>query len=317
VRSHPSDIPPGGHATDLLSDYLENRLSPESAAQVRAHLDACEACRDLFEQAQRWRDDILAQGARHIRPERLVALADAGETGTTGEEQVHLGACRMCREQLTWLAALPAPPELAATAQAREMQAGEPWSVRLRRLLFDPLARLPRWSWGAAALAAAAGVVLILLVQPPSVGPGVTGLARLEPLAVLSVRGPAGRGDFASAFRSGLERYAHGAYEQSAADFARAARLDPSHETVFLYLGSARLLAGDPAAAITALERGQANTSDPELLGEYRWQLANASLSAGRLKSARGHLDRVAASGGPHAAEARELLERIKQARGR
>jgi hypothetical protein len=317
VKSQPSDIPAGGHAADLLCDYLEGRLSPDSTARVHAHLDTCPTCRDLFDQGRRWRDDVLAQGARHLPPERLVALADAGKTALTAAEQAHLDSCRMCREQLTWLEALPAPEGLAATAPELEALAAASWRTRLRRSAVDSLARIPRWGWGAAALVTAACVAMILLAQPPHVGPDVTGLARLEPLVVLSVRGPAGTVEFASAFHSGLEHYARGNYAQAATAFERAAQLTPSHESVFLYLGSARLLAGDPGAAIRPLERGPANTGDPELIAEYQWQLANACLAAGRLGLAWDCLNRLAAGGGSHAQEARVLRDRIARLRGR
>ncbi len=317
MKSHPTDIPADGHAADLLCDYLEGRLSAESAARVRAHLESCETCRDLFAHAERWRDDVLAAGARHLRPERLVALADADRGAPTPDEQAHLDGCRTCREQLTWLEALPAPPEALATTPELAAQAAASWWTRLRGAITDSLGRLPRWGWGAAALAAAACVALILLVQPSRVGPEVTGLARLEPLAVLSVRGPLGAGEYELAYRSGLELYARGNYRESAEEFARAAQLEPTHETVFLYLGSAQLLADAPAAAVEALESGLAHTADPELIAEYQWQLANAHLAAGRLGPAREHLARIAESGGTRADEARDLLSRIERARSR
>ena len=317
MKSHPNDIPAGGHAADLLGDYLEGRLSRTSAAQVRVHLEACEDCRDLFAQGERWRDDVLAAGARHLRTERLVELADADHGVPTADEQAHLDGCRPCREQLAWLEALPVPPEVIATTPELAAQVATSWWARLRGAFSDSLARLPRWGWGAAALAAAACVALILLAQPPGVGPAVTGLARLEPLAVLSVRGPLGAGEFESAYRNGLERYARGAYRESAEAFARAAQLEPAHETVFLCLGSAQLLAGEPAAAVEALEGGLANTADPELIAEYQWQLANACLAAGRLEPAREQLARIAGSAGAHADEARDLLAQIEQAQQR
>ncbi len=320
MKSRRHDIPASDHATDLLLDYLEGRLTPESEARVRSHLDACQPCRDLYERSRQWRDDLLAHGARHLPPDRLVALADDRgadpAAAPTEDEQAHLEGCRTCREQLAWLESLPAPPEFAAPARDRAPAPADSWWLRLRRSLAAPQSRVPRWAWGAVAVAAA-GLALVLLIRPPSVGPQIAGLARLEPIAVLTVRGPSEAGEFTAAFRNGLEHYAHQTYRQSAENFGRAVRLDPAHETAFLYLGSAELLAGNPEAALEALERGQANSADPELIAEYDWQIANANLAAGRLAPARDRLLRIAAGGSARAGEARELLEQIENARHR
>lgn len=38
---------------ELVTDYLEDRLSADDRARFEAHLQACEACRDYLEQFRR------------------------------------------------------------------------------------------------------------------------------------------------------------------------------------------------------------------------------------------------------------------------
>ena len=51
---------------ELVTDYLEERLSPFDRARFEAHLDQCEACRAYLEQ---FRATILALG--RLREESL------------------------------------------------------------------------------------------------------------------------------------------------------------------------------------------------------------------------------------------------------
>lgn len=55
------DLPemPCRELVELITDYLENRLTPPDRARFEAHLDECEACRTYLEQFRR---TILALG---------------------------------------------------------------------------------------------------------------------------------------------------------------------------------------------------------------------------------------------------------------
>jgi anti-sigma factor RsiW len=62
---------------ELISDYLEDRLSPIDRARFEAHLDECEACRTYLEQ---FRQTIRVLGRlpeESLSPEAQNALLNA------------------------------------------------------------------------------------------------------------------------------------------------------------------------------------------------------------------------------------------------
>jgi anti-sigma factor RsiW len=62
---------------ELVTDYLEDRLSPVDRARFEAHLDACDACRLYVEQ---FRDTIRRLGSlpeESLSPEMRSTLLDA------------------------------------------------------------------------------------------------------------------------------------------------------------------------------------------------------------------------------------------------
>lgn len=62
---------------ELVTDYLEDRLSPVDRARFDAHLDACDACRRYVEQ---FRDTIRRLGSlpeESLSPEMRNTLLDA------------------------------------------------------------------------------------------------------------------------------------------------------------------------------------------------------------------------------------------------
>lgn len=62
---------------ELISDYLEDRLSPVNRTRFEAHLADCEACRTYLEQ---FRQTIRALGRlpeESLSPEARTALLDA------------------------------------------------------------------------------------------------------------------------------------------------------------------------------------------------------------------------------------------------
>ena len=73
------DLPemPCRELVELVTDYLEDRLSPVDRTRFEAHLDACEACRDYLDQ---FRQTIRALGAlpeESLSPEMRKNLLDA------------------------------------------------------------------------------------------------------------------------------------------------------------------------------------------------------------------------------------------------
>ena len=62
---------------ELVTDYLEDRLSPFDRARFEEHLDACEACRTYIEQ---FRETIRRLGSlpeESLSPEMRTTLLDA------------------------------------------------------------------------------------------------------------------------------------------------------------------------------------------------------------------------------------------------
>jgi anti-sigma factor RsiW len=73
------DLPemPCRELVEVITDYLEDRLSPVDRARFEAHLAECEACRTYFEQ---FRQTIRALGQlpeELLSPEARSALLDA------------------------------------------------------------------------------------------------------------------------------------------------------------------------------------------------------------------------------------------------
>jgi anti-sigma factor RsiW len=68
---------PCNELVELVTEYLEGRLSPRDRARFEAHLDACEACRSYLEQ---FRQTITALGRlpeESLSPEARRALLQA------------------------------------------------------------------------------------------------------------------------------------------------------------------------------------------------------------------------------------------------
>ena len=73
------DLPemPCRELVELVTDYLEDRLSPSDRARFEAHLDACDACRTYLDQ---FRDTIRRLGMlpeESLSPEVRKTLLDA------------------------------------------------------------------------------------------------------------------------------------------------------------------------------------------------------------------------------------------------
>lgn len=94
------------HVATWLADLVENRLDEGLTRQSRAHLETCVECAADFEWARAFRERALAQGVRHLTPERVLALAAGDAPPVASEEHAHLEQCAACRSELEWARAL-------------------------------------------------------------------------------------------------------------------------------------------------------------------------------------------------------------------
>ncbi len=299
----------GNHVTDEVLDYLEERLAPERVRAIRAHLACCPACASLYAHAEELHRDVREKGARHLHPDRLLELSDAPLAVESEEEKAHISDCQLCRQQLAWLRSLPQPRELDPGArEAQPLRRDHPaWPAAL----IASLRRIPNWGWGTALTGAVVTALLVVMLRPTEHGPFYPDLAHIEPLEVQWPRGATVASDFTTVYRDGLERYAAGDYAGAVAPLLQAAQLNPKHEAVFLLIGSAYLLQGKTSEAIAALERSLANTTDPALIEEAKWQLANAHLAAADPEGARARLEEIVSMRESRFSEAEALLKRL------
>ena len=287
------------HIIEQIADYIENRLTPEVHREVEMHLDKCGECAAALAFAMKLREEALAQGLAHIRPDRIVALS-ADRHAATPAEAAHLAACESCRGEMEWAGSGTA--EDAATEDADEDS---------RRRTTPSFAR--RW-WPAGAVALAAVVAtLIFLPRGPRDAGDLSGRLRIEPLPVNISRGAVEPGTFEAARLRALELYRDGNYTNARRAFDEALVLAPGDAEMLLYLGSAELIQGNPAGAALHLAAGANRAEEPPLREELLWQLAHAHLAAGKTGDATSALEQVVALEGRHADEARGLLAEIRK----
>lgn len=129
-----------------------------------------------------------------------------------------------------------------------------------------------------------------------------------HPYVASELRGDAG----AVEFRSGMEAYVAGRYEEAVDRLRRSAETGSPNGEVSFYLGVSLLMLDDAEAAEAALQRAIEHMPSSAL---YRWYLAQAKLKQGRVKAAEAELGQIADGGGQYAYEARSLLQRIAEIR--
>lgn len=73
------DLPemPCQELVELVSDYLEDRLSPEDRARFEQHLAACDACRTYMEQFRQTINTLGKLPEESLGPEAQKTLLDA------------------------------------------------------------------------------------------------------------------------------------------------------------------------------------------------------------------------------------------------
>jgi len=281
------------HVVDRVADLLEGRLADAEESRLREHLESCDDCRRDVDFAAQLRELVIAADLRHLRPERIVAVADGEDADP--REATHLERCDDCAAEVRELRAIPAPSQ-----ERTHRTAGTP--APRRRNLAD----LRTWI----GVAVAAAVVVFALFPG---GPDLAGLANLDPLPVRITRIQPEPESFLEAWHAGLEAYGTGDVTTAAAEFALATQRDPRAAEAWLYLGSARLLAGDAAGAERALERCVELEPDPVVLEAAWWWAAQTSLRRGDGVAAAERLERVIALEGDHLERATEQLAQVRR----
>ncbi|TPW06898.1 MAG: hypothetical protein FD129_2638, partial [bacterium] len=232
------------HVSLELADFLEDRITPERRHEMERHIEICAECAAEVAFAIRFRENAMAQGLAHLRPERIVTLAASPEAATP-IEQHHLGACAACRAEITW--AGTAPTGGGSDSGYRDDRL--PGGIRLPRL------RL----WLPATAAVAVLAALFFLVVSPRLRSGAhqyAGLILAEPLPVRISRSSGAADPFESARLLGLEAYRDRDYVAARARFGDALTLGPRHAEMLLYAGSTELLLGNAGRAAALLETG-------------------------------------------------------------
>ena len=285
------------HVLGDIADYLEGRLDSDHERLVKDHLDWCAECAADFAVALQLHEHGVTRGLRHLAAERIATLASEPEARITDFEQQHLDSCEDCRNEYEWAKTHPAEDEWDSLTSAAEGRAAP--------------RKLWRWGWKpvGAGLAAAAATILLIIVLPD--GLDVRDLARIEPLPVRISRATVTPGTFEAFRLRGLESYRSEDYAAALEHLGRAHDAKPEDDEVPLYMGSAHLMLGQLQDAADSFKAVSNQTSNEAVREESLWQLANTQIAAGLVSEARSVLEEMAASKGPHAAEARKLLEEL------
>jgi hypothetical protein len=296
------------HIVDQIADYLEGRLAPDATRAFESHLEECEACAADVEFARAFQTGAVEQGLMHIRPGRIVALADDPSVTTEIEER-HLMDCSSCRSELEWV----------RTSSASDVADGGGSPAGRDSGLHPTRDRKSRWAfsrgWGLGLVTAAVAVLAVLLMLPDgTVDPErARGLARIEPIPVNITRSPVSPGSFEEARLIGLESYRDGDYGRAAERLDEAVDLRPDAAELYLYLGSAAMLDNDYEPATRYLQTCIERAGNDALRDEAMWQLANAYLAGGDVNSARTTLQRIRDAGGARAGDSTRLLTRLSK----
>ena len=195
--------------------------------------------------------------------------------------------------------------ESAFLAEEEFDVASPPLDSSGRRIAESPRTRPRPWGWLAAAVVIVGlGVAVFRSMGDhgtPSPDPvDLTALAERVPMPVPTLRNPD--------VTRGLVAYGDNDYETAAEQLARAVAEDQGDGLGWLYLGSARLLLGDDAGAVSALRTARERAA-PSLSIEATWQLAQAYLARGEREQALETLE--ALTGSRRESDARRLLDAI------
>ena len=291
------------HVVGDIVDYLEGRLDPDREQVFKNHLAECADCAADYAVALQFHEHGVKEGLRHLDAERIAVLASEPEARITEFEQQHLDGCENCRSEYEWAKTHPGEDEWDAIVSTRESA---------RRV--DTPRKSWRWGWKPAGvgLAAAAAAILLIIALPDR--RDISDLARIEPVPVRISRASVTPGTFEAFRLRGLELYRSEDYAAALEHLGRAYDAKPEDDEVPLYIGSAHLMLGQLQDAARFFKAVSNKTSNDAIREESLWQLANAQIAAGLVTEARSVLEEVIASAGPHAADARALLEELAAA---
>jgi TolA-binding protein len=148
----------------------------------------------------------------------------------------------------------------------------------------------------------------VATLAPAKPSPELAALGRVEPPTYLplATRAPAATN---AAFDLAMAHYARREYVEAAEGLRAVVRERPSSEGWF-FLGVSELMAGRTREARATLARA-ALSGQPPYAGAAMFFGAKADLQLGDTEAARQALRDVMAGGGPYAAEAKRLLERL------
>lgn len=250
-------------------------------------------------------EQLRAARAACPHPDLLLArTSDAVDASTREAIATHVAACPSCARLMSDLEAMESVEPDAALARV--------WS-RVTASAAESRGS-HKWLPVAAVVAVAAGAGALWMLGPSARHPSTTApttstttpRADVGPIALWAVEPPPVRVSAAALGQTrdgastegtaelldALSGYREGRYAESIAPLEALARARPSDVNAAFYLGVARLLAGQPAEAVTALEHARA-MAPPHRFAETDWYLATAAQRAGRLDVARTALDRV------------------------
>lgn len=289
---------------DELLRFERGELAPSRSEAWRARLDSDAEAREWLAWAQGLRKGVgpgsgSGEGGAPD-PMDVAALAQ----GILDGEQAHEVRAQLadCPDGMGMLAA--ALEEVAAQGiGAGEVGRADGAAVERRD---RPEAQSHAWR---RVLLLAAGLLVLTwggraLWLGGSEGAGSSGanwaaLAERSVLPVATLRSGAGQA---------LELYGQGRWKEAAAGLEARVAAEATDGPAWLYLGSARLLAGEDASGLAALEQA-AQHCRGSYAPEAQWLLAQARLIAGDGPGARALLEEL--SGTRRESAARQLLERM------
>jgi len=113
-------------------------------------------------------------------------------------------------------------------------------------------------------------------------------------------------------FRQGMERYQQGHYAETIPHLRSALEADAELLPARFYLGISCLVTDETDEAIQHLMKLAGSTPNP-YQEEAHWYLAKAYFRKQDVEAGRSQLEQTVALNGPHATEARGLLERLRE----
>lgn len=226
------------------------------------------------------------------RSQELGELAGARLGAAAAEALLaHVAGCAACSRELDLVAdLLRAAPAPRAAMPARNV---------------------PRWVWGALALAAAVALLLFSLrARPPA--RAIRDLARLAPPPVTSLvlRGQGEQG-IETHFDEALAALGAGDPHLAAERLLAQLASNPDEPLALFYLGVCRLQLGEHAQALAALERATELGTDL-LVEQALWYRAQARLALDEGVEARTLLLRLVELDGDYEPNARQLLAELE-----